>query len=597
MEDKKEILLPSKRFKKADEQELNINLGLETSQTLLRIGDKDVVLDIDKLYDKERNESKKYKIYGKLKMVFRNMYSGDTSYNYLQERLYLNGKGDGVGNPTLAGFLPYDEFAFLRRDLYREINTATNSGSTLGEFTYVSGATGPTGHTIITPITAPYHNWNLYLSYVYSKDTNYTMVYTLTGSTKTEGSNIIHFKSGDGIPFRLSYSGGSYYEFTSPVEHGMNAGEFVTLSGTTITGSTSGRTYYIESVGNETYNSEKYVLNVLKKEFKSGTTVPTLVIGKRCLDKNNITNSTSEYYVHKHKLLTTTADYIMDNIGFESPIWEEEKKILFEKAAGANDTIVERNRMESVIYDFKEPLILTGLTNNLGYTPTEVYVTTIFRNGDGYFNYPPKVGYKFNFHDTWIDEHFNGSTSLETGITGSTTFSPNTAQSGYSSFTKGNEQVGSILTGAFVEYNKKELKERTISNSFHKFSSRKDIFNHGQDSQYSGSSPTNMVGVYYQTHYKVKLRELSPYTENAKTKDIFNLPENTKYDSDEGVWRWRDLYDHGYVDVDGYGTNFPFTNGIHYVKNDINFYLRNEMFYSNKQDGLTKFKDKKITDC
>jgi hypothetical protein len=51
------------------------------------------------------------------------------------------------------------------------------------------------------------------------------------------------------------------------------------------------------------------------------------------------------------------------------------------------------------------------------------------------------------------------------------------------------------------------------------------------------------------------------------------------------------------VDVDGYGTNFPFTNGIHYVKNDINFYLRNEMFYSNKQDGLTKFKDKKITDC
>ena len=205
MEEKKEILLPSKRFKKADEQELNINLGLETSQTLLRIGDKDIVLDIDKLYDKERNESKKYKIYGKLKMVFRNMYSGDTSYNYLQERLYLNGKGDGVGNPTLAGFLPYDEFAFLRRDLYREINTATNSGSTLGEFTYVSGATGPIGHTIITPITAPYHNWNLYLSYVYSKDTNYTMVYTLTGSTKTEGSNIIHFKSGDGIPFRLSY--------------------------------------------------------------------------------------------------------------------------------------------------------------------------------------------------------------------------------------------------------------------------------------------------------------------------------------------------------------------------------------------------------
>jgi hypothetical protein len=589
MENKKEILLPTKRYKKADDQDLNLNIGLETSQTLLRIGDKDIILDIDKLYDKERNQSNKYKIYGKLKMVFRNMYSGDTSYDYLQERVYLNGRGDGSDNPTLAGFLPYDEFAFLRRDLYREINTATNSGSTLGDFTYVSGSTGSIDHTTITPITAPYHNWNLYLSYVYSGDTNYQMTYTLTGSTK------ISFKSGDGIPFRLSYSGGSYYEFTAPVEHGMNSGEFVTFSGTTITGEVSGRTYYIDSVGNETYNSEKYVLNVLKKEFKSGTTVPSLVIGKRCIDKNNITEATSQYYIHKHKLLSTTGDYIMDNIGFESPIWEEEKKILFENAAGANDTVVERNRMESVLYDFKEPFVLSGLTNNLGYTPTEVYVTTLFRNGNGYFNYPPKVGYKFNFHDTWIDDHFNGTTSNESSMGNGTTFT----RQGIT-FTSGSTLTkGTILNGAFVEYNRKELKERIISESFQKFTNPTTIFDYGQTGStiFSGSSATNMFGLYYQPHHRVKLRELSPYTESAKTKDIFNLPENAKYDSAEGVWRWRDLYDHGYVDIDGYGTKFPFTNGIHYVKNDINFYLRNERFHTNKQDGISKFKNKKIIDC
>ena len=589
MENKKEILLPSKRYKKADEQDLNLNIGLETSQTLLRIGDKDIILDIDKLYDKERNQSNKYKIYGKLKMVFRNMYSGDTSYDYLQERVYLNGRGDGSDNPTLAGFLPYDEFAFLRRDLYREINTATNSGSTLGDFTYVSGSTGSINHTTITPITAPYHNWNLYLSYVYSGDTNYQMTYTLTGSTK------ISFKSGDGIPFRLSNTFNSYYEFTSPVEHGMTSGEFVTFSGTTISGTVSGRTYYIDSVGNETYNSEKYVINILKKEFKTTTSIPTLVIGKRCIDKNNITESTSQYYIHKHKLLTTSTDYIMDNIGFESPIWEEEKKILFENAAGANDTIVERNRMESVLYDFKEPFVLTGLTNNLGYTPTEVYVTTLFKNGNGYFNYPPKVGYKFNFHDTWIDEHFNGTTSNESTMGVGGTFS----RQGIT-FTSGSTLTkGTILNGAFVEYNKKELKERIICESFQKFTNPTTIFDYGQTGStiFSGSSATNMFGLYYQPHHRVKLRELSPYTESAKTKDIFNLPENAKYDSAEGVWRWRDLYDHGYVDIDGYGTKFPFTNGIHYVKNDINFYLRNERFHTNKQDGISKFKNKKITDC
>ena len=590
MENKKEILLPSKRYKKADEQDLTLNIGLETSQTLLRIGDKDIILDIDKLYDKERNESNKYKIYGKLKMVFRNMYSGDTSYDYLQERVYLNGRGDGSDNPTLAGFLPYDEFAFLRRDLYRKVVTPSSvSGSTLGDYTPSLTYVGSTGHTTITPITAPYHNWNLYLSYVYSGDTNYQMTYTLTGNTK------ISFKSGDGIPFRLSNTFNSYYEFTAPVEHGMNSGEFVTFSGTTITGEVSGRTYYIDSVGNEIYNSEKYVINILKKEFKAVTTIPTLVIGKRCIDKNNITGSTSQYYVHKHKLLTTTGDYIMDNIGFESPIWEEEKKILFENAAGANDTVVERNRMESVLYDFKEPFILTGLTNNLGYTPTEVYVTTLFRNGNGYFSYPPKVGHKFNFHDTWIDDHFNGTTSNESSMGNGTTFTKQNI-----TFTSGNELTkGTILNGAFVEYNRKELKERIISESFQKFTNPTTIFDYGQTGNtiFSCSSVTNMFGLYYQPHHRVKLRELSPYTESAKTKDIFNLPENTKYDSAEGVWRWRDLYDHGYVDIDGYGTKFPFTNGIHYVKNDINFYLRNERFHTNKQDGISKFKNKKIIDC
>lgn len=590
MENKKEILLPSKRYKKADEQDLTLNIGLETSQTLLRIGDKDIILDIDKLYDKERNESNKYKIYGKLKMVFRNMYSGDTSYDYLQERVYLNGRGDGLDNPTLAGFLPYNEFAFLRRDLYRKVVTPSSvSGSTLGDYTPSLTYVGSTDHTTITPITAPYHNWNLYLSYVYSGDTNYQMTYTLTGGTK------VSFKSGDGIPFRLSNTFNSYYEFTAPVEHGMNSGEFVTFSGTTITGEVSGRTYYIDSVGNEIYNSEKYVINILKKEFKTVTTIPTLVIGKRCIDKNNITGSTSQYYVHKHKLLTTTGDYIMDNIGFESPIWEEEKKILFENAAGANDTVVERNRMESVLYDFKEPFVLSGLTNNLGYTPTEVYVTTLFRNGNGYFNYPPKVGHKFNFHDTWIDDHFNGTTSNETSMGAGTTFT----RQGIT-FTSGNTlSKGTVLNGAFVEYNRKELKERIISESFQKFTNPTTIFDYGQDDNtiFSGSSATNMFGLYYQPHHRVKLRELSPYTESAKTKDIFNLPENAKYDSAEGVWRWRDLYEHGYVDIDGYGTKFPFTNGIHYVKNDINFYLRNERFYTNKQDGISKFKNKKITDC
>jgi hypothetical protein len=95
--------------------------------------------------------------------------------------------------------------------------------------------------------------------------------------------------------------------------------------------------------------------------------------------------------------------------------------------------------------------------------------------------------------------------------------------------------------------------------------------------------------LYYQAHHKVKLRELSPYLETAKTNQIYNLPENTVYDSDENVWRWRDLYTHGYVDPNGFGTNYPYVNNIHYVKNEINLYLRNERYYTNKQNGVASF--------
>ena len=101
----------------------------------------------------------------------------------------------------------------------------------------------------------------------------------------------------------------------------------------------------------------------------------------------------------------------------------------------------------------------------------------------------------------------------------------------------------------------------------------------------------NPFGIHYQPHHRIKLRQLSPYIENSDTKDIFNIPENKIYDSQDKLWRYRDLYDHGYVDVDGNGTDFPFINGQHYVKADINFYLRNERYYTNKADGLINFLD------
>jgi hypothetical protein len=591
--EKKKIILPNQRYINAGEEDLTVRIGLEKEENLLREGERDIVLDLAQLFDKERNESKSYKIYGKLRMVFRNMYSGNTDYSYLKNNLYLVGDGsDG----DFTGFLPYDELAFLRRDVLREVNTP-NSGSVLGNFTQnISLTTGYTGHTTITPITAPYQNWNLYLTYVYSGDTEYPIKYTLTGNTTYS------FTAKDGIPFRVTQDSRSYI-LTSPVEHGISAGEYITISGGTLNNSVdvSGRTFYVDSVGSEIYNSEKYVINILKNQFTTGTTLSTIVLGKRCIDKSNIALTTSQYYVHKHKTLTDVNGYILDKIGFESSIWEDEKKIIFENYSGDNDVIVERNRMESILFHYKEPILLSGITNNLGYTPTEVYTTIIFRNGNGYYEYPPKVGWKFNFHDTWIDNHFSGTSSNETSLSG-VTFTGNSS-TGYTFISGQTLSTGSTLVGAFVEYNEYELKERIVSESYHKIAIPVSIFDYEQDNStfYSGASSDNLVGLYYQPHHRIKLRQLSPYLETAKIGDaIIDLPENTKYFESEKLWKWRDLYDHGYVDEEGNGTDFPFLNNVHNVKQEINFYLRNERESINKEDGVMKFSfigKRKKSDC
>jgi len=570
----KRILSPTKKFKKAESEDLQVRAGLERTEKLLREGDKTIILDIAELYRKERNQSSNYKIYGKLNMVFRNLYSGTSPYSPLLNNLFLTTE---VYDPTdYEGFKQYNEFAFLRGDYVRE--TSLPSANSVGDYQPNITLSGGTGHIDFTQMDAPFMNWNIYLTYVFDTDPDYNMRYTLSGNTTYE------FTASMGVPFRVTDKG-NYYELTSPIPHNMQQGEYVVLSGDTISsGSNIDRVFGITSLGNEYHDSEKYTLNLNKSDFTSTQTISGVVFGRKCLDKENIDETISNYYVRKHKTITTIDDYILDNAGFESPIFEIERKLQFETADERDNVYVEQNRPESVLYHFKNSIDLNQYRNNLGYVPTEVFVTTIFRNGHGYFNYPPRMGWRFNMHDSWVDNQFdNNFSGSDTNLPSTTTVKDGIT------FTMGEElPLGTTLNGDFVEYNNVEFKETILSDSFHKISSNEEVFNHNQTdpTKYIGSSTTNPSGYLYKVHHKVKLRELSPYIETSDTDDILNLPDNTIYDDYLGLWKWRDLYDHGYIDPDGFGTNFPFNNNQHYVKNDINFYFRNEDSFRNKAYGI-----------
>ena len=69
--EKKRIILPSLRYENAPEVDSQIRLGFEEEKSLLRNDDRDVVLNLSEQFAKERADSKRYKLYGKMKMVFR----------------------------------------------------------------------------------------------------------------------------------------------------------------------------------------------------------------------------------------------------------------------------------------------------------------------------------------------------------------------------------------------------------------------------------------------------------------------------------------------------------------------------------------------
>ena len=254
-------------------------LTLEENKILLREGDRNVILDVDEQFKKERNASQNYKLYGKIRMVFRNIYSGTTLYEPLRKHLYLQGDGSDIDQASTGGYMTYDEFAWIRNDVLRETNVM-NSGTNLNSFVPNIQLTGTqyTGHTITTQEDSKNKNWNLYLSYVYDSDPDYEMHYTLSGGTTYT------FKASDGIPFRVT-DDGEYYKLISPVNHGISDSEYVIVAGVGINTTLTNRTLKVTSVGDEYYNSKFFTLNILKSDISTDLNLPELVYGKRCINK------------------------------------------------------------------------------------------------------------------------------------------------------------------------------------------------------------------------------------------------------------------------------------------------------------------------
>ena len=243
-------------------------------------------VDLQQLYNDERQKSTIFRPTFKLDLLFYNAYSGSSNYNPYETVLYTvnentaaylacsvfnninipeNQRNDAV---VWSGLPQYHEFDFIRDDYN------------------VSGYTsGDNPHVKFNSKSASTYNWNFYISYPFSSTTKPMKTYL---DTPNATSGEVEWISENGIPFRISdgsnenaqFNGLRIIRFSCPVKHNLTPGEYVSLKiynngnpTTDILPYNGQRIFQVFSTGDGSFGTEEYVFNIANPGFTGNTFV------------------------------------------------------------------------------------------------------------------------------------------------------------------------------------------------------------------------------------------------------------------------------------------------------------------------------------
>jgi hypothetical protein len=575
------VVLGSLRYKTSTDTSLSIPTPLIQNSKNLHEFDRSVEVNLEQVFNDERQKSTIFRPTCKFQVLFNNSYTGSTNYVPLENNLYyinetqsaLKQCGKNPNDVRWEGFVQSSEFDFIRTDY--NVNGYTQP---------------PNNHINFIAKSASTYNWNHFVSYPY-KNINKTMSYT--EFTSSSFPNTVIWNAIDGIPFivatedsegnKLTEAGNGIIQFKCPVKHGLYVGEFVKLN---IGGNDVG-TFQVYSLGNGVSGMGEYVFNL----FDIGYTPPKFVnrnsgTFKRIINDENPQDSISKYYVIQHKIITNVEDYVLVNAGFENNIFGTTKKYA---SSGFTPNNVSRTSIkensQSYTLSFNKDIDISQLRDNNKKPISELFITTAWRGyfgltfgletpGQGYLGL--KEGWEFNLPlknnntpNSWWDLTNSDSNFVnENNQPYPTNPFPiiNDLSLGLG---PGNGTIpfrnmeplkdGDVLDGGFYEWNELEQKERLISDIYHKFTFNPFVFNLSDN-----DNNRNQLGYYYQPHNKIKIRGFSDYIETGSINNMSSVPDYSYFSTTYNSFIWRDLYTYGFKDNSGNGVDYPFLNGKHY---------------------------------
>ena len=561
------IVRGSKRFIGGVDKDVSIPYALEAQQLNLIEGDRNKVLDLSEQFLRERDSSSIYRFYGKISPLYENFLTGCTEDTVLmQHHMEFTSPHPNTATTT-CGYPSFEIFDFVPSTGF------TNSS--------LQGSPNPYEEQL-----AYQYNWTIYESYVYSADTEEKMHWV--AQFTPPNYQILQFTAHDGIPFTVNnvqVEGKNLLKCTCPVEHGLNVGEYILLAdGTTnnainqnlVTIINGDSLVPVYSLGDATVGSDTTIFNILLDG--SSNVPPNFSLGnfKRVINPDNLEETTSQYYVHQHKLITTPRDYILDNCAFELGIYDADKKVYCEHDSPPNGIPhkVTKQEYRSFLWNFTNDLNTSFLSDNLNRPITEIYTSIFVTN---YYNIWDQI--------TLLNSQpapYLATGSSPAGYGWSWNFQPNGTLDSYPSSHPTNLQTpttyptsGDTFRGAYAEYNPSEVKERVVSEIYHKLQYNLALMDIGIEwypATMGGQWDHPPPGYYYQPHNRMITRK---YSNQISTNPDYNYaPPYAYYSVYENTFKWRNILDLGYYESETNGVNYPFLNGIQYVYNNIMFNIK-----------------------
>jgi hypothetical protein len=567
------VVLGSLRFKSASDTDLLFQVPLNSNVKMLTEYLRSDDINLAEVFQTEREKSNKFKPSCKFSVLFKNSLAGYTNYVPFENNLYYLNALEATTQQCLTnsnavawtGLPQYNEFDFIRND------------SNVIGYTQPNNSQPP--HIQFVPKSANTYNWNFFLSYAFENDFDKT----IQAIESTSNTNLT-WRVGDGIPFiieRNNFNGLDVISFKCPIKHGFNIGDYVKIK-FDLQPSYIGideqpiDIFEVNYLGIATYSSREYIFSIIDIGY-TGSTFNNGIVGtaKRVLDPENPIDTTSKYYVRKHKLLTSVDDAVLIKAGFEENIFGKKKK--FESSGYTPNKIARvsiKEGSQSYSLSFNNDIDIQNLLDNQRRPVSEFFFTVIWK---GYFGWMfrdlpgggLKQGWEFNLplkrvtnrpSDWWTRTNALSETNLQ--INTYTTpygvgLGPGNTNLTFCYIDSLNK--GDVIDGDVCEWNDFGQTERVISKIHHKLK-----FNQFAFSTESFDFIENPYGYYYQPHHKMTIRVFSDYIQEIDGEFANEIPNYAYYSKATNTFRWRDLYSYGFVDTSGLGVDYPFTNGSHY---------------------------------